>query len=90
MNTLVVEGEETVLPTMAEVEIAAGGVIRHEMASGAGWGNPLNRDPSEVLEDVLDDKVSLDSARTVYGVKIAGSPLAIDNEATAALRKTMS
>jgi len=26
----------------------------------------------------------------VYGVKIAGSPLAIDNEATAALRKTMS
>jgi len=86
MNILQVDGSDTVLPTMTEVEIAAGGVIRHEMASGAGWGNPLEREPTDVLEDVLDDKVSIESARDLYGVEISGSPLAIDIEATSVLR----
>ena len=89
MNILQVDGTDTVLPTMTEVEIPAGGVIRHEMASGAGWGNPLEREPSNVLEDVLDDKVSIDSARNLYGVEISGSPLSIDAEATMSLRQSM-
>lgn len=35
---------------------------------GGGYGDPLERDPEKVREDVLENKVSLRVARDVYGV----------------------
>jgi N-methylhydantoinase B len=43
---------------------------------GGGLGDPLERDPKLVLEDVIDDWVSLERARKDYGVVI----VAIDPE----------
>jgi N-methylhydantoinase B len=37
---------------------------------GGGYGLPWERDPARVLEDVLDEYVTLAKARDVYGVAI--------------------
>ena len=70
--------------------IVRGDLIRHEQAGGGGFGNPHLREPERVLEDVRDDKVSLDGAREQYGVVIrhlrdAGT-LELDRAATDRLR----
>ncbi|MDR1798375.1 MAG: hydantoinase B/oxoprolinase family protein [Bifidobacteriaceae bacterium] len=39
-------------------------------AGGGGHGNPLDRDPAAVVEDVLDGYVSPAAARDVYGVEV--------------------
>jgi N-methylhydantoinase B len=39
-------------------------------AGGGGYGDPLERDPARVLEDVKDGYVSLEAARERYGVVI--------------------
>ena len=39
-------------------------------AGGGGFGDPLERDPDEVLEDVIDDYVSIERAAKDYGVVI--------------------
>jgi N-methylhydantoinase B len=77
---------ERVLPTMPMEALKwnAGDVFRHVSAGGGGYGDPLARDPALVLADVLDDKVSADAARELYGVVIKGG--AIDEAATRRLR----
>ena len=53
-------------------------------AGGGGYGNPKERDPNAVLEDVLDGYVSKESARSLYGVSISDGR--IDWEETKKLR----
>jgi N-methylhydantoinase B len=48
---------------------------------GGGWGNPLEREPELVLEDVIDELLSIDEARERYGVVIeAVDPYALQYE----------
>ena len=42
-------------------------------SGGGGFGDPLERDPAQVLEDVIDDYVSVERARKDYGVVIKPS-----------------
>jgi N-methylhydantoinase B len=56
--------------------------------SGGGYGDPLERDPGAVLDNVLDGLLSPEIAREQYGVVIADAGL--DAAATEALRKTRS
>ena len=44
--------------------------LRHTLAGAGGHGDPLERDPALVAEDVADEKVSLEAARSEYGVVI--------------------
>ena len=55
-----------------------------EMPGGGGLGDPLRRDPKDVLKDVIDGLVSVESARDLYKVVIAGRE--IDADATRRLR----
>jgi N-methylhydantoinase B len=68
----------------------AGQRIMFDYGGGGGWGNPLDRDPQAVLDDVLDEYVSVAGARRDYGVVLTGSlddlTLAVDEDATAVLR----
>ncbi|MFE4667030.1 hydantoinase B/oxoprolinase family protein [Streptomyces sp. NPDC056716] len=59
--------------------------IYSQSGGGGGWGDPLDRDPGAVLDDVLDDYVSVEGARYDYGVVIdAGSGTwSVDAVATA-------
>ena len=70
-------------PTMT---IKMGDVFRHELAGGGGWGDPLDRDPTLVLKDVLDELVSIDAARRQYGVVINLDHRDVEASATNALR----
>ena len=57
----------------------------------AGYGDPLDRDPQAVLDDVLDELVSLAAAERDYGVVLVGEPfegeLRVDEGATLRLRQ---
>ena len=71
---------------MVQVEIESGDLLRHEMSSGGGWGDPLERDPAMVARDVLDEKVSIAHAAEAYGVVLDPETLGVDETATVALR----
>ncbi|HEX2737264.1 MAG TPA: hypothetical protein VHP57_03925 [Acidimicrobiia bacterium] len=62
----------------------------YDYGGGGGWGDPLARDPQAVLDDVLDEYVSVEGAARDYGVALTGSladlTLAINEEATTRLR----
>lgn len=73
-------------PTMI---IQEGDVFRHELAGGGGWGDPLERDPADVLRDVRNELVSITSAKNDYGVIIDNELIKVDSNKTNALRKTM-
>jgi N-methylhydantoinase B len=61
---------QQVLPTTITMPIKRGDILRHTLAGGGGYGDPMQRDPRLVLDDVLDEKVSVERARTKYGVVI--------------------
>lgn len=62
---------------------------RAVLAGGGGWGDPLERDPALVLEDVLDGKVSAAAAEREYGVVIDTSTNRVDTAATSRLRQQL-
>src|SRR5215467_12318343 len=67
-----------------------GDAIRTVSPCAAGYGDPLERDPQKVLDDVLDEFISPESARTQYGVVIDLDSKTVDHGATAELRAAMS
>jgi len=55
-------------------------------SAAGGFGDPLERDPSSVCEDVIDSRsVSIAAARDIYGVVITGDGV-VDATATRMLR----
>src|SRR5256885_7250803 len=56
------------------IEHAAGEWYEYHYGGGGGWGDPLERPPEQVLEDVLDEYVSVEAARRSYGGVLTGSP----------------
>lgn len=54
-------------------------------AGGGGYGRPEDRDPQDVLDDVLDGYISREAAEADYGVVI-GADLSVDTAATEAQR----
>ena len=49
---------------------------------GGGYGDPTEREPEKVHEDVYQGYVSLGAAREVYGVVLDAETLAVDAAAT--------
>jgi N-methylhydantoinase B len=79
---------ERLLKNMETREVKRGEVIRIERTGGGGYGDPFEREAERVLEDVLNGYVSIQKARTDYGVVIDPENLKIDHEATLEERKT--
>ena len=74
-----------------EVEMGAGDVFVIETPGGGGFGDPLERDPNLVIEDIKDDYISVERAAKDYGVVVhtIDAELCnyeVDKVATAALR----
>lgn len=71
----------------------AGDVVSYFSPSGGGYGDPLDRDPQKVLDDVLDGFIPPASAREDYGVALRevddGYGWALDSAGTARLRAAM-
>ena len=76
--------------TAATSSTTAGECYEYHYGGGGGWGDPLERPAERVLDDVLDEYVSVEAARREYGVVLTGDlwelTLAIDHDATARLR----
>ena len=58
------------------------------LSGGGGYGDPLERDPARVLDDVKEGRVTVEGARNDYVVVIDPATNTIDAAATAAKRKT--
>lgn len=71
------------------IELRCGDVLRIMTSGGGGWGNPAERDPLQVLQDVKDGFVSLQSAREDYGVVIEAETWKIDWRQTQECRRAM-
>ena len=69
------------------VNLERGDVVTALMSGAGGYGDPLERDPQRVLDDVRRDLVSVESAAQDYGVAIVDGH--IDEAATAALRAAL-
>ena len=65
------------------------GTIEITVPSSGGYGDPLDRVPEVVLDDVLDGFTSMERARLDYGVVIDLDTMVVDNTATTKLRKKM-
>jgi N-methylhydantoinase B len=53
--------------------------------AGGGWGDPIEREPERVVEDVRFDAVSREAARDIYGVAIRDDRT-LDSTGTVTLR----
>jgi N-methylhydantoinase B len=71
---------------VARVDVADGDLVRSVTGTGGGFGDPRERVPERVREDVLDGYVTLEHARTEYGVSLDPTTLELDAAATAMLR----
>ncbi len=67
-------------------DIHEGDLLHYETAAGGGYGHPWEREPQRVLDDLLDGKISLDSARDIYRVAVDLKTGIVDEEETARLR----
>ena len=83
-----VGGDYEKIPSKGVYQLSAGDRVRCRVSGGAGYGDPLKRDPANVREDVIDRKISIESARDSYGVVLAHD-LAIDSAATDIQRATL-
>ncbi|HZT18349.1 MAG TPA: hydantoinase B/oxoprolinase family protein [Dongiaceae bacterium] len=71
------------------LEMEPGDVLRIGTQGGGGFGDPLERPPALVAEDLRNGFISAATARESYGV-VLGPDGAIDESGTAALRRKLA
>jgi N-methylhydantoinase B len=81
------DGSKVILPSKCTVPIDEGDTLVIKTPGGGGYGNPFERPPTLVQEDVAHGLVSVESANRDYGVIIDPDSLTVNIRATEALRK---
>ncbi len=87
--------DERLMPSkFPYMKVQAGDTIRTVSPCGGGYGDPCERDPSRILSDVVDGYVSVENARSLYGVALdVSSPTSegwrVDEPETQRLRGSM-
>ena len=66
--------------------LKAGSTIEIAVPNSGGYGDPLERDPDQVLADVLDGFTTIESAERDYAVSIDPDTMSVDAGRTAELR----
>ncbi|ARM76944.1 hydantoinase B/oxoprolinase family protein [Acidianus manzaensis] len=65
------KGEEPkIIRKAASIKLKAGDKVSLHSAGGGGWGDPLDRDPELVLNDVKNEYINYNIAQKIYGVVI--------------------
>jgi N-methylhydantoinase B len=82
------DGTARNLPTMPMESFNArpGDIFRLVGAGGGGYGDPLKREILHVVDDVREEKLTVEAARTDYGVVFAEDNVSVDYGATEKLR----
>jgi len=86
-SALLRDGAETALPlrTHVHLDVRRGDAIYHSTAGAGGYGDPFERDPLLVAQDVRAGILSPDGAAKRYGVSVSAGG-EVDAARTAALR----
>jgi N-methylhydantoinase B len=83
------DGTREALPSKRMLVLHPGDQLWEYVSGGAGWGDPLERDPDRVLVDVQNRLVSLEAAAAEYGVVLTADGTAVDHDATKARREAL-
>jgi N-methylhydantoinase B len=78
------------LGSKRQVTLDPGDVASVQTPGGGGYGDPLERDPAAVRDDVVNGKVSVARAREAYGVVVDPETGAVDDAATAERRAELA
>jgi N-methylhydantoinase B len=82
-------GERHSLPAkISNYLFSAGDALEISLVSGAGYGDPLERDPMLVQRDVENGLLSSEEAQAIYAVAVHPDGKSLDSEGTRALRAT--
>jgi N-methylhydantoinase B len=82
------DGTSETVPSKLDFTLRTGETLLLWTSGGGGYGDPLERDPALVLEDIRDAKVSVEAASERYGVVLLDGEL--DEQATLDLRARLS
>lgn len=82
-------GREPLASKVDNVKVRNGDRIIFRTAGGGGWGDPLERDPKRVRDDVARKLLSAEAARKWYGVALVGDGHDVDTRATQDLRESL-
>jgi N-methylhydantoinase B len=79
----------TIEPHMkvTDMPVLDGESIVYMGGGGGGYGDPFERDPERVLDDVREGYVSVEAAKSQFGVAIDEETLIIDEAETLVLRQ---
>ena len=84
------DGAFSTLPSFHEERLAPGEAIHYRTVAGGGYGDPAERDPAAVAEDVARGWLSQESALSIYKVALVraanGIDVLVDEERTRLLR----
>ena len=80
-------GNAEIAPCYAQSYLAPGEVLYMNWQGGGGYGDPLQRDPEAVAQDVREFKVTAHAAAGIYGVVLSRG--SVDAAATAARRQSI-
>jgi N-methylhydantoinase B len=67
--------------------VPAGTVLFQQAGGGGGYGDPFSRDPEKVAREVKNGVISVERARSDYGVVVDPETLQVNLKKTEALRK---
>lgn len=87
-NVWILADRKRFLP-YCDFDFTKGNVLYVRVGSGGGYGDPLEREPELVLGDVMNELVSKEVARDVYGVVIDSLGCELDLAATETLRSAL-
>lgn len=75
-----------VSPLLASHPFTYDETFKFESTGGGGWGSPMERPVERVLADVLDDYISVEAAKEVYGVVVDPESMTVDVGSTERIR----
>lgn len=82
------DGRVEEIPSKRVFTLRQGERLHVDTPGGGGYGDPLERDPLAVHQDVCDRRISVEAAREAYGVVLDESTYTVDHQATRQLRAT--
>ena len=74
-------------PFLPSLQAKEGDILIHTAQGGAGLGDPIEREPEAIINDIKNGQATIEISENIYGVSIKRDSLEIDYEETSKLRE---